>query len=326
MIAPDEAELHAEASRTIARMQEKISAKEGPGRAAHRHQITGATATLRIVGNLPAHAEQGLFVKPDNYPALVRLSNGAVSKQLSARPDIRGFAFRVSGVHGQSALSTGTSLRHTDTQVFSLINQPTFGFRTSEDFVGIMAASADGDVALTRHVASLGPRRALEIGAMLAKMGARPFTGFATEEFFSAAPVRWGDYAAKLRLVPPSGPLSRVANAVPTTVLGRWYEDLHGRLLKGPITYQLQAQFFTDEKRTPIEDASREWDSPFITVAELTLRQQDIASEEGREISAQAEASIFDPWVALAAHRPLGEIMRARRAVYVVSERARGAL
>mgnify|MGYP002755894772 CR=1 FL=1 len=39
----------------------------------------------------------------------------------------------------------------------------------------------------------------------------------------------------------------------------------------------------------------------------------------------RAESAVFDPWQALAAHRPLGDVMRARKAVYFVSQQGRGA-
>ena len=40
----------------------------------------------------------------------------------------------------------------------------------------------------------------------------------------------------------------------------------------------------------------------------------------------QVEQAVFDPWDALAGHRPLGDVMRARKVVYFASERTRGAL
>jgi hypothetical protein len=33
----------------------------------------------------------------------------------------------------------------------------------------------------------------------------------------------------------------------------------------------------------------------------------------------------FDPWSGLLAHRPLGEVMRARKVAYLVSQKGRGA-
>jgi integrase/recombinase XerC len=41
-------------------------------------------------------------------------------------------------------------------------------------------------------------------------------------------------------------------------------------------------------------------------------------------VAQAVEASVFDPWHALAAHRPLGEVMRARRVAYFASAQARG--
>ena len=41
--------------------------------------------------------------------------------------------------------------------------------------------------------------------------------------------------------------------------------------------------------------------------------------------AAEVEAAVFDPWQALAAHRPLGDVMRARKVVYFESQKGRGA-
>ena len=69
---------------------------------------------------------------------------------------------------------------------------------------------------------------------------------------------------------------------------------------------------------TPIENPTVAWpesQSPFVTVARLTLTSA----------GADVEGMRFDPWSGLADHRPLGEIMRARKAAYFHSQKARGA-
>ena len=73
----------------------------------------------------------------------------------------------------------------------------------------------------------------------------------------------------------------------------------------------MQAQFYTDPQGTPIEDGRAPWRSAKETVA--VLEADALADPE------EVEADHFDPWAALAAHRPLGEIMRARRAAYFPS-------
>ena len=96
----------------------------------------------------------------------------------------------------------------------------------------------------------------------------------------------------------------------------------------GPLTYTLALQFFVDETTTPIEDASRDWPAdvaPFVDVATLAIARQDVAAADGQALAARLERTVFDPWQALAAHRPLGEVMRSRKVVYLASQRARDA-
>jgi hypothetical protein len=84
-------------------------------------------------------------------------------------------------------------------------------------------------------------------------------------------------------------------------------------------------QPYLDDQRTPIENASVNWPSPYTTVARLTLPRQDTGSTAGKALLAEIEKSIFDPWQALAQHRPLGDVQRARKVVYFESQKGRGA-
>ncbi|WP_304921865.1 hypothetical protein [Hydrogenophaga sp.] len=55
------------------------------------------------------------------------------------------------------------------------------------------------------------------------------------------------------------------------------------------------------------------------------LPRQDLSGAAGQALAAKVEAAAFDPWQALAAHRPLGEVQRARRVVYFESQKGRKA-
>lgn len=83
---------------------------------------------------------------------------------------------------------------------------------------------------------------------------------------------------------------------------------------RGPLRFELQLQFFVNEARTPIEDASVDWPdevAPYVTVGVLTLPPQ---AADDEALVQTIEAAAFDPWAALMEHRPLGEVMaRARR-------------
>lgn len=91
--------------------------------------------------------------------------------------------------------------------------------------------------------------------------------------------------------------------------------------------WNLRVQLCTDLKSMLIEDASVVWpesESPFQTVARLRIgRQPAWTLERSKTID---DGMAFGPWHCLAAHRPLGAIMRARRSTYIVSAKQRFAL
>jgi hypothetical protein len=147
------------------------------------------------------------------------------------------------------------------------------------------------------HGALVGPVEMLRQAASLA----RPFSGFTTSQFHSCAPVAWGAYAAHVHVTPVGAGRNLLA-------LRDWGADVRDRIAKGPLRWELQAQFYTDPQHTPIEDGRKPWSAPKVTVA---LLEADALAD-----AADVEADHFDPWAAMAEHRPLGEIMRARRSAY----------
>ena len=316
-LAPDEDERYARYGQEFAAIQARKSKKYGNGRALHRKQLTAAKGTLEVLADLPDFAGHGLFAKPAKYETWVRLSNGGLDKASDRTPDIRGFALRVLGVQGDSALGNGPAL----SQDFALINQEVFGFSSADDFVQFVVAASQGGGKLIRHLFARygllgGPARLVS----MVKTVGKSFGGFATETVFSAAPIACGPYAVRVRLVPVpgNGPASADAKA-------DWGADFSAKLREKKLQWDLQLQPFIDAERTPIEDASVNWPSPYTTVARLTLPKQDTHSAQGQALAQQVEAAVFDPWQALAAHRPLGDVMRARKVVYFVSQQVRGA-
>jgi hypothetical protein len=74
----------------------------------------------------------------------------------------------------------------------------------------------------------------------------------------------------------------------------------------------------------PVEDASVEWDehlSPSLTIARVTVQPQNAYSNP-RRVWVDEQLN-FNPWHSLAAHRPLGNIMRARFEAYQASSHFR---
>ena len=316
-IAPDEQQRFEGYARQFTEIQKRKSARWGVGRALHRKQVTAAFGTLEVLDGIPAFARHGLFAGPHIYEVWVRLSNGGLDRAPDARPDVRGFSIRVLGVTGDSALGNGPA----KSQDFTLINHEAFSFAGSGEFVEFVVAASQGGGAIIKHVVKRygllgGPKL---LGKMV-KFAKKPFSGFATEPLFSAVPMANGPYAVRVRLVPGASNGEAVHGAA-----RNWSADFCGRLAQGPLHWDLQLQYFANESVTPIEDASVNWPTPYTTVARLMLPRQDAASPQGWALSQEVEGTVIDPWQALAEHRPLGEVQRARKVVYFASQKGRGA-
>jgi hypothetical protein len=70
----------------------------------------------------------------------------------------------------------------------------------------------------------------------------------------------------------------------------------------------------------PVEDVSVEWDedkSKPVTVATIRIPQQTV--DPDGEFARQCEHMSFNPWHALAEHRPMGGMNRLRKVVYAAS-------
>lgn len=316
-IASDEQARHEKFTETLIGIQKRVDAKQGDGRALHRKAVLGARATVQIHGELPEPAAHGLFAEAGTYDALVRMSNGSFTTQNDAIPDVRGFALSIRGIEGPGALGG-----RTNRQDFLLINRPSFGFRTSEEFAEIVPVTAKGQSALIKYfVAKYGPWKGPLEAAKLTKDFLKPFSGFATATFYSAAPIKVGPYAAKVRLQSRQDSRHLAAQL-------DFSNEVRSRVKEGDLVYDLALQFYVDDEHTPIEDGSVVWStdvSPFVTVARVTLPAQDVESAAGKEQAAEIEADAFDPWSALADHQPLGEIMRARKVAYFASVQQRRA-
>ena len=310
LIEADEGARHEAMSAVIAAVQRQNSAKFGAGRALHRKAVASLRGSLQIRADLPEAAAHGVFIAGKTYDVWARLSNGGPDLKANTKPDIRGFALRLLDVHGEGALGGAT-----DHQDFLLINHDRFTSRTSDEFAGIVQAAAKSPLAVLRYlIRTHGWRGGFAHVKTLTAAIKKPFASFATEAFTTVLPHTVGPYAARIGLVPlqADAPLLRDIG-----------EDIAARLAKGSVAYDLTLQFFVDEKATPIEDPTVVWSisaSAPIVVGRVTFEAQGADSD----FAAQVEKAKFDPWGGLAVHRPLGEIMRARKAAYFVSQKARG--
>src|SRR5680860_1916516 len=87
---------------------------------------------------------------------------------------------------------------------------------------------------------------------------------------------------------------------------------------------QVRVQLCTELETMPVEDASATWpedQSSYVAVARINVQPQSAWSEN--RVTNLDDGLSFIPWHGLAAHQPLGSIMRARKPVYESSTQFR---
>ncbi len=81
--------------------------------------------------------------------------------------------------------------------------------------------------------------------------------------------------------------------------------------------WEFRVQLCRDLERQPVEDPTVEWkedEAPFQRVGVVRVQPQD--SWHPDRVQAVDEEMRFSVWTGLAAHRPLGNVNRARNAPY----------
>jgi len=102
----------------------------------------------------------------------------------------------------------------------------------------------------------------------------------------------------------------------PTSAPDMFRDALVAELRMRPYEFDIQVQLCVDLERMPVEDLTVLWPetlSPFVTVAKLRLPQQDIGGDDNFE---RMDRTSMTPWRVTEAHRPLGNMQRARKEVY----------
>jgi hypothetical protein len=87
-----------------------------------------------------------------------------------------------------------------------------------------------------------------------------------------------------------------------------------------PALFDFTVQLQTDPEKMPVEDVSTEWSEDLsrpLIVASLRIPPQQVDSS-GR-FAEECERLSFNPWHALAEHRPMGGMNRLRKVVYQAS-------
>ena len=276
-----------------------------------------------VAEGLPPELAQGLFARAGEHKAYVRLSTNAGDILPDAIGLPRGLALKVLDAEGERL--PGAEGRAQD---FVMVNGPVFQTKTVKEFAGnlkLLAATTDkatgAKVALSKVLG--GVEAALETvgvkSSKLQSLGGAPNVDPLGETYYSVTPFRYGDHIAKFSLVPAAPALKALtgtqidAHDRPDAIRETVREEMRGL----EAVWEFRVQLCRDLARQPIEDATAEWkedEAPSQTVATLHVPAQD--SWDPARVQAVDEAMRFGVWTGLAAHQPLGEINRARKAPY----------
>lgn len=330
-IQPNEQETFDEIARLMADIGKKVGERQRHMvRTVHAKSHGLLKAQLTVLSGLPPELQQGLFAHPGTHDAIMRFSTnpGDILSDHISSP--RGLAVKILGVEGEMLpFHEGKT-----TQDFIFNNSKVFAAPTADGFLKNLKTldkHANDSEALKQVVSSTAQvaEEALELvggkSATLLGFG-HPPTNPLGESYYSNVPLRMGDYFGKVAIIPVSQSLTELCgkhlehprewNALKDTIV-EFFKTQSAR-------WEVRIQLCTDLEKMPVEDGSVEWDekvSPYITVAELSAASQDAYSDE-RRVFVDEKLS-FNPFHSLAAHRPLGNIMRARYKSYQVSSQYR---
>ncbi|MDH3694541.1 MAG: catalase family protein, partial [Gammaproteobacteria bacterium] len=259
-------------------------------------------ATFETNPDMPENLRVGIFTHARSYPAKIRFANA--SKDDDNEKDFRGMSIKVSGVDGKPLWG------ERGIQDFVLNSHPALFAANASDFLDFIEATRRG----RSWAYFINPRHFYSLKVVL--NGRKKITSPFDISYFSTTPYRFGtdeSRAVKYSVKPYSNIKSEISGSDNRDYLSK---AMQNHLERGDACFDFQIQLQKVAKRMPIENAAIIWnevESPFISVAKITIKNQDFLNEQAVK---DCENMSFNPWQSLPEHKPIGGINRVRRAVY----------
>ncbi len=300
----------AELAASITQQMENFTEREYQGRVAERAGNTKTYGVVRgefqVRPDVPTPLRKGVFAEPKRYPVWIRFSGpGPLSPPDVADAGILSIGIKLMGVGGQKLLDD-----EKETQDFLGISSPTFTTPNVTENLKLQKQI----YARTPVFYFLNPFDSHLLDMAMQGLYARMNTSPLEVQYWSCVPYLCGEGLAVKYSVRPT---SNYKTKIPFSPPANWLRQSMAMSLAGKeveLDFLLQTQ--TDPRRMPIEDASIEWPerlSPFVPVARITIPRQRFDSPE--QLAFAGELS-YNPWHAVAEHRPLGNQNRARKLIY----------
>ena len=269
-------------------------------------------AKLTFVDDLPDEFRVGFAQPGESYTTVVRFSNANGFGQPDYKPDMRGIALRVqvSDAESHDLLATNFPVSHA---------------RNAEQFVAFAKATAGGILnkigGLVQLLFKFGPSEVLRMLRNVTTARKKKVASIALETYWSRGAICWGEMLAVRYLLRPAAaaPAAPAPSDKDPSYLSN---EFARRLNRGDVHFELFVQPYVDEKSTPIEDTAIEWletVSRPLKVADLIISKPSAGIAEAFTNARIIDELAFNPWNTTEEFRPLGNLNRARKAVYDAS-------
>ena len=300
----------------IAKTASAHGVPHGIDRAFHAKSTLATDRAELAFLDLPGELRVG-FAQPGHaYPATVRFSNANGSGQPDSKPDLRGVALRV-------------QVSPEESHDLLMTNFPVSHARNARQFVEFARATAGGRPAqmlgMFRLIRLFGLRESARMLKNVTTARRRTVSSVATETYWSRGAVRWGPTLAVRYLLRPA-PDTVPAPNPPDDDPNYLSTEAARRLAAGDVRFELCIQRYVNADSTPVEDTAVAWMervSPAEPVAVLTLARGDLSTADALAQAQLIERTAFNPWNTTDEFRPLGNLNRARKAVYDASSAQR---
>lgn len=268
-------------------------------------------AEFQVHQDIPDELKQGIFAISGTYPAKLRFANA--TNRDDSKKDVRGLSIRLSNVDGQVLWGEPGK------QDFILNSHPALFVATPEEFLDFIRARQKGKLGMLLFF--LNPFNPHLKSFLTVLKSQKQHISPLDIRYWSTVPFRLGEQqVVKYSVIPCSN--YQTLNAV-NPGKNQLRDAIKAHLQHGSVCFHFAVQKQVDPETMPIEDASVIWDetvSPFIPVASITIKNQDVDSIKVLEAGEQCS---FNPWQSLPAHEPLGRINLVRKLVYANAAKLR---
>jgi hypothetical protein len=269
-----------------------------------------------VRGDLPANFRKGVFAEARSFPAWIRFAGpGPASPPDIEDVGVLSIGIKLMGVPGPKLLDDEKF-----TQDFTGITTPIFTTPDVRENVKVQALSRKG-LPLFYFI---NPFDSHLLDGLFQGLWARTQTSPLETQYWGCVPYLLGAGQAMQYTVRPRIARRTRVPRLPLRPPDNYLrENMAATLGQQEIEMDFLIQLQTDSHRMPIENASVRWPeklSPYVPAAILRIPKQKFDSPAQL---AFAHHLSYNPWHAVAEHRPLGNQNRARYKIYQELSRLR---